>query len=301
MVGQRYYTPNPFEIDPNGVPLAGAQLFFYLTQNPGTFLSTFQDVDLTTENPNPVIADNNGRFGSIFLSPSQAYNVQLFTAPTDGNPGGAQIWSEDPVGPAAGGVQTNISGILGEVRAFAGVAAAVPAQWQLCFGQAISRTTFVAAFTVLGTTWGIGDGSTTFNLPDLRGRGLFGVDNMGGAPVGLVTSGGSGISGITLGSIGGSQFIQSHTHAVTDPGHVHAITDPGHQHPLPLVFAAGTTSPVLEFGAGSIEELTSTETATTGIVIDNAQTGITIGSFGAGASQNMPPAAMVNMIIFLGA
>lgn len=55
-----------------------------------------------------------------------------------------------------------------------------PSKWLLCYGQAVSRTTYAALFTVLSTTFGVGDGSTTFNMPDLRGRGLAGTDDMGG-------------------------------------------------------------------------------------------------------------------------
>lgn len=50
--------------------------------------------------------------------------------------------------------------------------------WVLCYGQAISRTTYAVLFTRLGTTYGVGDGSTTFNVPDLRGRVAAGRDDM---------------------------------------------------------------------------------------------------------------------------
>lgn len=66
----------------------------------------------------------------------------------------------------------------GAVIPFAGSAA--PTGWILCFGQAISRATFAALFALIGTTYGVGDGTTTFNLPDLRGRVAAGLDNMGG-------------------------------------------------------------------------------------------------------------------------
>jgi len=46
----------------------------------------------------------------------------------------------------------------------------VPSGYRECDGSAVSRTTFSALFTAIGTTWGSGDGSTTFNLPDLRGE-----------------------------------------------------------------------------------------------------------------------------------
>src|SRR5262249_21157687 len=66
----------------------------------------------------------------------------------------------------------------GAMVAYGGSSA--PAGWQLCAGQAVSRTTFAALFSVIGTTFGVGDGSTTFNLPDLRGRVPAAADAMGG-------------------------------------------------------------------------------------------------------------------------
>lgn len=47
----------------------------------------------------------------------------------------------------------------------------------LCDGSAISRSTYAELFSVIGTIYGSGDGSTTFNLPDLRGRSIFGRDS----------------------------------------------------------------------------------------------------------------------------
>lgn len=67
----------------------------------------------------------------------------------------------------------------GTVVSFAGASA--PSGWLLCAGQAVSRTTFATLFSAIGTTHGVGDGTSTFNVPDLRGRTVAGVDNMGGA------------------------------------------------------------------------------------------------------------------------
>lgn len=55
-----------------------------------------------------------------------------------------------------------------------------PTDWLFCYGQAVSRTTYAALFTAIGTNYGAGDGSTTFNLPDMRGRIAAGKDDMGG-------------------------------------------------------------------------------------------------------------------------
>jgi microcystin-dependent protein len=62
--------------------------------------------------------------------------------------------------------------VTGSIVAFAGSVA--PSGWLVCNGSAVSRTTFADLFTTIGTRWGIGDGTTTFNLPDLRGRFLHG-------------------------------------------------------------------------------------------------------------------------------
>jgi microcystin-dependent protein len=102
-------------------------------------------------------------------------------------------------------------------------------------GQALSRTTYAALFAVIGTAGGVGDGSTTFNLPDYRGRVGAGKDNMGGAAASRLTTAGSGVDGATLGAAGGEQ-----THLLTTtemPSHSHTVTDPGHSHSAAAVAA----------------------------------------------------------------
>jgi len=63
-----------------------------------------------------------------------------------------------------------------------------PTGWLLCYGQAVSRTTYAALFNIISTTFGVGDGSTTFNLPDMRGRFPLGQDDMGGSSANRVTA-----------------------------------------------------------------------------------------------------------------
>ena len=70
-------------------------------------------------------------------------------------------------------VDSNAGIPTGTVSAFAGSAA--PTGYALCDGSAVNRTAQAALFSVIGTTYGIGDGSTTFNLPDLRGRVVAGL------------------------------------------------------------------------------------------------------------------------------
>jgi microcystin-dependent protein len=86
--------------------------------------------------------------------------------------------------------------------------AAAPTGWLLCFGQAISRTAYADLFTAIGTVFGVGDGSTTFNLPDLRGRVTAGKDNMGGTSANRLTDQSGGLNGDTLGDTGGAETHQ---------------------------------------------------------------------------------------------
>jgi microcystin-dependent protein len=73
------------------------------------------------------------------------------------------------------------------------------------YGQAISRTTYSAYFTLVSTTYGVGDGSTTFNVPDLRGRVVAGKDDMGGSSANRLTDADDGLNGDTLGDTGGGE------------------------------------------------------------------------------------------------
>lgn len=70
----------------------------------------------------------------------------------------------------------------GMIMAFAGPAGNIPAGWMLCDGSAVSRSTYSNLYNAIGVAWGTGDGTTTFNLPDLRGmflRGVAGNDTTG--------------------------------------------------------------------------------------------------------------------------
>jgi microcystin-dependent protein len=89
---------------------------------------------------------------------------------------------------------------VGTIIPFAG--AGLPAGWLRCDGTAYSRATYSTLYTAIGTAWGVGDGATTFNVPDLRQR----------FPLGVAASG----TGATLGATGGSI---DHTH--TGPSHTH--------------------------------------------------------------------------------
>lgn len=97
----------------------------------------------------------------------------------------------------------------GAVTQFSGTQ--IPSGWLLCYGQAISRSTYVNLFSVIGVTYGVGDNRSTFNVPDLRGRTAFGNDSMGVSAAGRLTNSRPGGVYGSLGSTGGEE-----THTLTE-------------------------------------------------------------------------------------
>jgi microcystin-dependent protein len=127
----------------------------------------------------------------------------------------------------------------GIVQMYAGSSA--PSGWLVCDGSAVSRTTYSALFTAIGTTWGVGDGSTTFNLPDMRGRSPLGAGS------------GTGLTSRTLGTSYGSEKtalnasdIPSHTHPI---GGNSGIDNADHTHTVSAT--TGTESATHTHGPGS--------------------------------------------------
>lgn len=89
----------------------------------------------------------------------------------------------DPVGDVSGTWAAYLN-LTGQVASFA--TSSPPSGWLKANGAAVSRTTYASLFSVIGTTFGVGDGSTTFNLPDLRGEFLRGWDDGRGVDSGRV-------------------------------------------------------------------------------------------------------------------
>ena len=160
---------------------------------------------------------------------------------------------------------------VGVVQMWAGASA--PSGWLLCQGQAVSRTTYAALFAVCGTAYGAGNGSGTFNLPDLRAR----------MPLGLNSTG----TFNALGKTGGEENhtlttaeMASHTHDFAGGVSFSWGTNMGDVHILDTGSAAAGPSTVansLYTNSGKWDK-----TAATG---------------GGGAHNNMPPYMVMNFII----
>ena len=120
-------------------------------------------------------------------------------------------------------LKTNGSGVLSFTTVqgvpsgavFCIAVATVPSDYLECNGAAVSRTTYSALFAVIGTAYGAGNGSSTFNVPDLRGEFIRGFDNGKGTD-----------SGRSIASSQSSQ-MQQHNHSVSASS---SVTDPGHAH-----------------------------------------------------------------------
>ena len=153
----------------------------------------------------------------------------------------------------------------GTVHLFATTTA--PSGYLECDGSAVSRTTYADLFAVIGTTWGAGNGSTTFNLPDLRGEFVRGWDN------------GRGVDSSRSFASSQADANKQHNHTLTDPGHNHSINDPGHIHQVQYSNSDSGDGVIEESGTG-LSGQEPTLSATTGITINNATTGITIANSG---------------------
>jgi microcystin-dependent protein len=164
--------------------------------------------------------------------------------------------------------------------------AQVPTQDLLPYGQAVLRSAYPelhALASAAGYPHGAGDGSTTFNLPDYRGKVGAGKDDMGGTAANRITAAISGIAGITLGASGGAEGITLTTGQI--PAHAH--TDSGHTHVYSRASASGGSTGA---GAGGVlDTLTNTNDGLGFAQIQN--TG------GGGAHANVQPTIIVNKIM----
>lgn len=121
-----------------------------------------------------------------------------------------------------------------------------PTGWILCNGQAVSRSVFSALFTAIGTLFGVGNGTTTFNVPDMRGRVPLGLDNLGGSSANRVVA----TQADTMGQNAGEE---NHTLTTTEmPSHSHDIQTGNSNPQARQVMAAGDNS-LVTVGSGIVK------------------------------------------------
>ncbi len=168
------------------------------------------------------------------------------------------LWQRTGAASGSGVVYTGI------ISAYGG--ATVPLGWLPCDGAAVDRTVYAALFSIIGTNFGIGDGTTTFNVPPLVGRVPIGAGGM-----------------IPLGSTGGTDSVTLSTPNL--PAHNHGITDPGHTHT--------TLAPEDNVTTG-----TDPGGVTTGGVTGSSTTGVTTNNTGSGTAFSiLPPYTAVTWMI----
>jgi len=176
----------------------------------------------------------------------------------------------------------------GALMPYAGASA--PTGFLLCDGSAVSRSTYATLFAALdnGNIYGAGDGSSTFNLPDLRGRVVAGQDDMGGSSADNLTNQSGGLNGDTLGATGGSETqalteanLAAHTHTFSDTD-AHTVSIP-----RAFIFGAANNSVNVD-GSGVRSDSGSITVSISG----------TTSSTGSGsAHNNVQPTIVLNYII----
>lgn len=254
-------------IGPGGSTVSG-DIYFYYTGT-SVLAPVYQDASMTIPSPNPVSVGAGEIVPQLFLDDAIVYRRVILYS--DGT-----LDEQDPLGSLF--TEGELGLPVGSVIDYSGPTA--PEGFMFCFGQAISRSVYSDLFDAVGTTYGSGNGTTTFNIPDYRGRVGAGKDNMGGVAAGRLTD---SVVGSTLGAVGGEQNHQltegelpSHSHGITDPGHTHLFKD--------LVPGSGV-------GSGTFRQGGDTPTS-------SSVTGITINETGSDQSHNnVQPTIVTNKII----
>lgn len=201
MAGQGYVVPLPQRLfTAAGIPAVG-WLITTKVAGSSTPIDTWSDAGLTSLNDNPIETDADGYY-RCFVAKGTLIKIEV----TDEN--SVPQFSFDNLEPMVdpGSSSPSVTAVpTGGIIAYG--AASAPTGFLLCDGSLVNRTTYSTLFGIISTTFGAGDGSTTFALPDLRGR----------FPLGTAASG----TGSTLGGTGG---LIDHVH--TGPSHTHSTTVP---------------------------------------------------------------------------
>lgn len=212
---------------------------------------------------------------------NDSHNVPMVAPSTSGN-----IMTSNGTDWVSAAPPTSVP--TGSMLDFAGTA--VPTGYLACDGSAISRTTYAALFTAISTTWGVGNGTTTFNIPDFSRRVAVGS---GGS--------GTGTLGNAVGNTGGEEThtlssgeLAAHTH---DGSGMSAGSDGAHTHTVQSSATAGGGNTSINASVPTDRLTTAGITTTSNGAHTHTISGNT-GSTGSGtAHNNMQPSAVVLKII----
>lgn len=212
-------------------------------------------------------------------------------------------------------LQTQVNSLAavpsGSLTMFAG--GTIPTGWLLCNGQAVSRATYSTLFTAIGTAYGAGDGSTTFNVPNLVSRFPLGVNNTG---LGAASAGDSHAHSTASHTLAiGEIPVHSHANSLSDPGHGHVVDVSDHVHSVTVWDAAGAavsgriSSASTQSGTTATSVTTDAPTLTAHTHVNTDPSNVTINNANAGGGGGHdhgnvstqgplnPPSLALNFII----